>query len=228
MASRFEWWAAREATAGNPQQACMFTRAAHLSLASVNRWLNVGGAYPGSVQIVKNWYPPADRFGYETYSNFMGYNGWAAEHLAFAYALASDDASPECSAPADAGGFVFQLPDFYLTIANAGGTYVEIGTGAQRVWDETGLSRVHINTCATQPSGTCVALGSLLGPSAPPSGIVASATRSTVGGGAATGPFWTLASGTTSNYLGLGLTAAYLGSNYKRQRNSSDATALSR
>lgn len=60
----YEIQAGRYAAAGDTQAACMFKRAAHLSLGSVKRWQNPAG----DLQIVKNHFPPVDRWGYEVYS----------------------------------------------------------------------------------------------------------------------------------------------------------------
>lgn len=67
----YEIAAATSAQAGDPASACIFKRAAHLSLRAVTRWLsqNATGSSPtaGRGQVVKNWYPPELRFGYEQY-----------------------------------------------------------------------------------------------------------------------------------------------------------------
>jgi hypothetical protein len=63
--------------------------------------------------------------------------------LAIAWQRA-DDAIPEGPCPADTGGFVVGLqPAFHKVIANAGGTYVEIDTGADTHYNPTGLLRIH-------------------------------------------------------------------------------------
>ena len=63
--------------------------------------------------------------------------------LAIAWARA-DDAIAEGPCPADTGGFAFVLqPAFHKVIANAGGTYIEIDTGADAHYNPTGLLRVH-------------------------------------------------------------------------------------
>jgi len=55
------------AEAGDAAGACMFKRAAHLSLQSVARWVNESS---GALFIVKNHFPPQLRWGYEVYSFF--------------------------------------------------------------------------------------------------------------------------------------------------------------
>jgi hypothetical protein len=141
----------------------MFKRAAHLALGSVKRWQTP----QGYLQIVKNHFDPSLRWGYEVYSFFSQYNLLPVSQLATAYEFATDDIE-ECTSFADAGGFAFQLPLMKKVIANAGGTYVEIETGADPHYDSTGLQRVHMNNCGTQPSGSCVAVHSMVGPTAGP------------------------------------------------------------
>ena len=58
------------------------------------------------------------------------YNLLPAAQLATAWYFADPtDAIPECSAPADVGGFVYALPAFKKIVGSARGTYVEIETG---------------------------------------------------------------------------------------------------
>lgn len=89
----------------------------------------------------------------------------------------------QCTTFSDAGGFVFHLPELKKVIANAGGTYIELETGANPHYDSTGLQRVHINTCGTQPASHCAAVHPLIGPSAGPAQEM---------GGVAVGVFWEL------------------------------------
>lgn len=149
--------------AGDMASACMFKRAAHLALGSVKRWQTP----EGYLQIVKNHFNPSLRWGYEVYSYFSQYNLLPVSQMATAYEFATDDID-ECTSFADAGGFAFQLPLMKKVIANAGGTYVEIETGADPHYDSTGLQRLHINNCGTQPGGECVAVHSMIGPTAGP------------------------------------------------------------
>lgn len=176
--------------AGDMQSACMFQRAAHLSHGSVKRWQNADG----SLQIVKNHFPPTDRWGYEEYSYFSQYNLLPAAMLAAAFAYADpNDSIPECAAPADVGGFVFELPEHHLVIANAGGVYAEIETASDPHYDSTGLHRVHINTCGVGTPGACVAVHALITPTAGPP----------CPEGIAFGPWWSTAADPTGSRTAL-------------------------
>lgn len=104
---------------------------------------------------------------------------------AFLYA---DDSIPECSAPADVGGFVIELPEHHIIIANAGGVYAEIETGPDCNYEPLGLHRVHMDTCGVGAAGACVRLNPLLVTSAgPPCGAVGEGGS---GGPVAIGPWW--------------------------------------
>jgi hypothetical protein len=86
---------------------------------------------------------PRLRHGYESYSFHSQYNLLTAAMLAIAWHRA-DDTIAEGPSPADTGGFAFALqPAFHKVIANAGGTYVEIDTGADPHYNPTGLLRIH-------------------------------------------------------------------------------------
>ena len=107
--------------------------------------------------------------------------------LAAAYMYA-DDSIPECSAPADVGGFVFALPEHHLVIANAAGVYAEIETGPDCNYEPAGLHRVHIDTCGVGSASSCVRVNPLLISSAgPPCGAVGEGGS---GGPIAFGPWW--------------------------------------
>jgi hypothetical protein len=94
--------------------------------------------------IVKNYFDPATRFGYEGYSAHSQYNLLPMAMLAIAWEHAeSTDALLEIPAPADVGGFVFQLPQLHKVFANAGGMYVELETNGDSHYNATGLIRVH-------------------------------------------------------------------------------------
>ncbi|MBU6401298.1 MAG: hypothetical protein KGS61_13365, partial [Verrucomicrobia bacterium] len=133
-----EIWSARKSRAGDATAAAAFKRAAHLALRSVRRWIRPSG----ELWIVKNRFDPAVRHGFESYSFHSQYNLLAASMLATAW-LFADDTTAEGPAPADVGGYVIQLPEFHKVIANAGGLYAEIDTGADPHYNSTGLIRVH-------------------------------------------------------------------------------------
>jgi hypothetical protein len=136
----YEVYAGRALAAGDTELAAIFKRAAHLSLSSMRRWVRPSG----EMQIVKNWVDPSQNHGYETYSSHSQYNLLPMSMLAIAYehAKATEDVV-EQPAPADLGGFVFQVAELNKVFANAGGAYVEIETAADLKYDATGLIRVH-------------------------------------------------------------------------------------
>ena len=134
----YEIWAARKKAAGDVVAAAAFKRATHLALQSILRWVRPSG----ELWIVKNRFDPASRHGFESYSSHSQYNLLAASMLATASMFADDDIA-ERACPADAGGFVFELPAFHKVFANAGGLYMEIDTDADPHYNSTGLIRVH-------------------------------------------------------------------------------------
>jgi hypothetical protein len=144
-ASIFEMYATAYAKAGHPIEAGMFKRGALLALRSIDSWI----APDGSGQVVKNWYPPADRHGYMSYSHFGTYNMLAMSMLASAWS-AADDAVIERPAPADLGGILVSAPELKSIVANAGGAYVQYLTDGDQHHDPTGLVRVHLQDCIPQ------------------------------------------------------------------------------
>ena len=139
QAVTFESFARRFAAGGDGVAAAACKRAAHLSLRSIGRWVRPSG----ELWVVKNRMDPRLRHGYEYYSFHSQYNLLTAAMLAIAWQRA-DDAIPEGPCPADTGGFAFALqPAFHKVIANAGGTYVEIDTGADVHYNPTGILRIH-------------------------------------------------------------------------------------
>ncbi len=132
---------------GRPDIAGAFKRAAHLALTSMKRWQRPSG----ELWIVKNYADPATRHGFEGYSFHSQYNLLAVAMLCIAYERA-DDAIAERPLPAETGSYVFDLrEDFHKVVAAAGGTYVEIETGAELTYDASGLMRVHKAGVALSP-----------------------------------------------------------------------------
>jgi hypothetical protein len=107
----------------------------------MQRWVRPSG----EMQIVKNWVDPEKRHGFEGYSGNTQYNLLPMSMLALACEQGETTESlKEKPAPADVGGFVFEIPELHKIFANAGGTYVEIDSRADSHYDATGLIRVHI------------------------------------------------------------------------------------
>ncbi len=152
----FEIYAAQALKDGDAHMASVYKRAAHLALASMQRWVRPSG----EMQIIKNWVDPAKRHAYEGYSEHSQYNLLPMSMLALAYEYAtSTTAVEERPAPADIGGYVLEIPELHKVFANAGGTYVQLDTKADHHYDATGLIRVHMRGVSPQvgPSDTLVA-----------------------------------------------------------------------
>ena len=139
QAVTYESFARRFMARGDRLAARACKRAAHLATSSIRRWIRPSG----ELWVVKNRMDPRRRHGYESYSFHSQYNLLTAAMLAIAWARA-DDTIAEGPCPGDTGGFVVTLqPAFHKVVANAGGTYVEIDTGADAHYNPTGLLRVH-------------------------------------------------------------------------------------
>jgi hypothetical protein len=139
QAVTFESWASRFARRGDLAAAGACKSAAQLALQSIRRWVRPSG----ELWIVKNRVDPSVRHGYESYSYHSQYNLLAAAMLAIAWSRADDriDGAP---CPAGVGGFAFVIqPAFHKVFANAGGTFLEIDTGADLHYNPTGILRVH-------------------------------------------------------------------------------------
>jgi hypothetical protein len=93
--------------------------------------------------IVKNFAEPQTNLGYEGYSFHSQYNLLPMAMLAIAYSRA-DDSIAERPAPAEVGGYVFDVRNtFHKVAAAAGGYYILIDTAADAHYNATGLQRVH-------------------------------------------------------------------------------------
>jgi hypothetical protein len=152
----YEIYAAQALSDGDEQLAGVYKRAAHLALASMQRWVRPSG----EMQVVKNWVDPSKRHAYESYSAHSNYNLLPMSMLATAYEYAATtETVPERPAPADVGGYVLEISDLHKVFANAGGTYVEIDTKADHHYDATGLIRVHAKGLSPQlgPSDSLMA-----------------------------------------------------------------------
>ena len=198
LAAVAELYAVRARDAGDATGACQLKRAAALYHSSVRRWLRADGA----VQITKNWFlNSSQRFGYMGYSFFSNYNLLPASWLALAYEFA-DESIPECASLADIGGVAFSLdsPNMRKVYGSVAGTYLELQTGADPMFDASGLNRFHYDNCALAPtSQRPCRLPGLLGPSQAP-GILGNFGGTRTGGvaqqplgGLATGLVWALA-----------------------------------
>lgn len=134
----FETYAKHYAALGNRSMAGAFKRAAKLSLASVTRWQRPSG----ELNIVRNWYDPSERVGFEGYSFHSQYNLLCAFMLAACYWQA-DDSIAEKACPAETGGFALWLePHFRKVVLNGGGYYAVIQTKGEKNYNPTGIIRI--------------------------------------------------------------------------------------
>src|SRR5205823_596275 len=124
----YEIYAAKSLADGDAAMAGVFKRAAHLSLASIKRWVRPSG----ELWIVKNHVDPAQRHGYDGYSAHSQYNLLPMAMLAMAYEYAgTTEKVREQYAPAEVGGYVLDIGErFHKVFANAGGMYIELDTSA--------------------------------------------------------------------------------------------------
>jgi hypothetical protein len=128
-------WKAR----GRDDIAGVFKRMARMGLKSMFRWRRPSG----EMWIVKNFAPPATRFGFEGYSFNSQYNLLPMAMLAIAYERA-DESISERPIPSEYSSYVFDLRDpFTKVVAACGGYYVEIDTCADAHYNATGLQRIH-------------------------------------------------------------------------------------
>ena len=152
----YEIYAAQAQSAGDTPLAGIYKRAAHMSLASLQRWVMPAG----EMAIVKNRVNPASGFGFENYSSQSQYNLLPMAMLAMAYEHAeTTEAVPEKPTPADQGGYILPLPALHKIFANVAGTYLEIDTNADHNYDATGLIRIHSKGVSPQlgPSDSILA-----------------------------------------------------------------------
>lgn len=126
--------------AGRPAEAGAFKRAAHLAFQASLRW-----RFPdGTATMVKNFYPPEKRHGYEVYSHISNYDLYSCAMLVTA-AMASDDSVAEKPSPADVGGYVLEIPGFDMVVANGGGTFIQYATRLDGSYSPAGLVRVQFH-----------------------------------------------------------------------------------
>ncbi|MEN8127820.1 MAG: hypothetical protein ABFR90_08445 [Planctomycetota bacterium] len=134
----YEVWADIKNSEGDTVAAEAFKRAAHLAYSSLPRWVRPSG----ELWIVKNRMNPAARWGYEYYSFHSQYNMWAAGFLSMAWMYANE-AINEGPAPADIGGYAFDLPYFHKAFANCQGLYLQLDMDPDGGYNTAGLVRIH-------------------------------------------------------------------------------------
>lgn len=134
-----EIYAAHYARAGRLAEAGAFKRAARLAFQASLAWRQPDG----TATMVKNHFPPTERFGYHNYSYVSNYNLYACAMLVTA-AMVADETIAEKPAPADVGGYVLEAPGFDMVFANAAGHSLQYCTQGDMLYQATGLNRLHL------------------------------------------------------------------------------------
>ncbi|HXI15527.1 MAG TPA: hypothetical protein VNM48_04075, partial [Chloroflexota bacterium] len=130
--------AQRHSSAGRPIAAGLFRRVATLAFGSMLQWQRPSG----ELNVVKNHFDPAQRWGFEAYSFHSNYGLYPAAMLATAI-LFGDCETPERPAPVETGSYVIRYPDaFHKLIATCRGTTLTFDLNADPKYDVTGLNGV--------------------------------------------------------------------------------------
>ncbi len=125
--------------AGDPLMAGVFKRAARRAVQMTLPWVMDMDPF----RHTKQGFDPALGHGVDSGGPYSVYGSLAASLFATAYHLA-DEEIEERMAPAEVGGFAFDLwPAFHKVFATCGGYHVEIDTRADHKKDATGLGRLH-------------------------------------------------------------------------------------
>lgn len=129
-----------EATRWQPEDkavAGMFRRAARLGLRAVRSWLHLDPP-----RHIKNAFPPAVGWGFDTYGTYAVYLMLAASLMTFAYHYASDDIE-EAPLPSEITAYAMDLgPAFHQAVAHSPCANLQWDLKANRGYDATGLGRV--------------------------------------------------------------------------------------
>lgn len=134
-----EYEASRWKKCGDLEKAGQFKRAAHLSLLTIKRYLEL----PDGPKHIRNEFPQDSLYGIDYYGTFPRYMNALATFIACGY-LAADDEIEECICPAETGGYVLETSDrFGKIFAAAEGHSVEYAIVADPVHEMPGLGRYH-------------------------------------------------------------------------------------
>jgi len=130
--------ARRHCRAGRPVAAGLFRRVATLAFRSMLHWQRPSG----ELNVVKNHFDPAQRWGFEAYSFHSNYGLYPAAMLATAV-LFGDCETPERPAPVETGSYVIRYPDtFHKLIATCRGVTLTFDLNADPKYDVTGLNSI--------------------------------------------------------------------------------------
>lgn len=139
-ASVFASQASAALKAGDRGMAGIFARATNLCFDAVARW----SMEDGRLHIVRNFYPPEKRHGYEVYTNHTCYNLWTVAALANAYLGDPGDGLKERLIPSEVGARVLQMDGWFETIsASVPGQQIILHTALNDPYTVPGLVRIH-------------------------------------------------------------------------------------
>lgn len=139
VASCCEYEAVRHNKKGDFQLAGMFKRCAHMSAASILRWLNAMDPPKHN----KNFFPHDSNHGIDGYGTYPRYLIALANFIGYGYIFA-DDSIEEYTCPSEIGSYAFEISkEFHKVFANCCGNSIEIELAADPSYDATGMGRYH-------------------------------------------------------------------------------------
>ncbi len=133
--------AIREAKQGQSKLAGAFRQAADLTWEAIERWQTEAG----DLHIVRNYYTPEQRHGYEVYTNHTCYNLWTAAALAYAidYGEELESITPYPT-PALCTSYTLETDGWFQTIlSGVAGQQLVWHTALNDPYNIPGLSRIH-------------------------------------------------------------------------------------
>ncbi len=133
--------AVREAQQGHVRLAGAFRHAADLAWAAIERWQTE----QGDLHIVRNYYSPQQRHGYEVYTNHTCYNLWTAAALAYAV-YHGEELEPivPYPIPANCTSYILETDGWFQTVfSGVPGQQLVWHTALNDPYNIPGLSRIH-------------------------------------------------------------------------------------
>ncbi|MFD1885156.1 glycosyl hydrolase [Paenibacillus wenxiniae] len=133
--------AVREAQQGQIRRAGAFRHGADLAWEAIERWQTEAG----DLHIVRNYYSPPQRHGYEIYTNHTCYNLWTAAALAYAI-VHGEQLEPIVAYPIPASCTSYTLDTdgwFQTVFSGVPGQQLVWHTALNDPYNIPGLSRIH-------------------------------------------------------------------------------------
>jgi hypothetical protein len=137
----YEVYAGRALANGDTELAAYFKRAAHLSLQSMRRWC----ARPARCRSSRTGWTRRRTMATKRIRLTPSTTCCRCRCSPPLMSMRLHGSVAERPAPADLGGFVFEVTKLNKVFANAGGAYVELDTKGDHAYDATGLIRVHFS-----------------------------------------------------------------------------------